>query len=165
MTEQYYADLFVVNGKGCVIMGHGKSRAIRRFTGEDTKELSTDMVKFERVDSKLIAMGAMMDIAEAMGHTVDTFIQEKTDVDYFIYMKSAEQTTSKDVIEVSKEEFCELADFNATFPCQFPHIKISIDNRRKEFASLLENANVKCITVPWCDTMEEKGALVAAYIK
>lgn len=165
MTEQYYADLFEINGKGCVIMGHGKTRAIRRHTGEETKELSTDMTKFDVVDGELVAMGALHDMAMAAGLVKETFVQPKIKVDYFIYMRDVEETTVKEITEVSKEEFCKLAEFNATFPCQFPNIRIGADDRRKEFAELLENADVKCIAVPWCDTMEEKGVLVAAYVK
>lgn len=32
MTGIYYADLFVINGKGCVVMGCGKSQTCRSYT-------------------------------------------------------------------------------------------------------------------------------------
>ena len=47
MTGIYYADLFVINGKGCVVMGCGKSQTCRSYTGETTKEVMTDSLRFD----------------------------------------------------------------------------------------------------------------------
>lgn len=54
MTGIYYADLFKINGRGCLIMGFGKSKTCRNHTGEDTVEICSDSIRLENQDNKLI---------------------------------------------------------------------------------------------------------------
>lgn len=162
MTEIFYADLFLINGKGCVIMGHGKSKTCRYYTGTETKEISSDMVAFEVVNGELQAINGISLMAAKFGLKGKSE-ETGTKVDYFIYMMDEEKTSANNVVSLSKEQFCEFADHNITFAAMTEGR--SLDDARKEFVSVIENADVKYIAVPWCDSMEEKGALVAANVK
>lgn len=84
MTGIYYADLFVINGKGCVVMGCGKSQTCRSYTGETTKEVMTDSLRFDVEGNSLVAYGdAGMGLLP-----FDSQRCPKIFVDYFIYMQA-----------------------------------------------------------------------------
>lgn len=155
MTELYYSDLFIINGKGCVIMGHGKSKTCRNFTGSDTVELMTDSLRFDCDGNILIAYGDA-----AMGYyPLDPAKAPHTIVDYFIYMQDESETTDNKISSITADEFCNLADFNITFQA------IDTNSRREEFTRLIEGKQINYISVPWCKDMETKGALISEYIK
>ena len=142
MTGIYYADLFVINGKGCVVMGCGKSQTCRRYTGETTKEVMTDSLRFDVEGNSLVAYGdAGMGLLP-----FDSQRCPKIFVDYFIYMQAKDETGFREIQEISNNEFCEMADFN-------------------EFKDLLADRDLKFISVPWGDSMETKGAMIKAYVK
>lgn len=155
MTGIYYGDLFVINGKGCVVMGHGKSKTCRNFTGESTKEVMTDSLRLDAEGNNLVAYGdAGMGIMP-----FDPQRCPKMSVDYFIYMQDEDETSSGEIQEVTVDEFCELADINITYGVY------DEDERRVEFNGLISDKEVKFISVPWGDSMETKGAMVSAYIR
>ena len=155
MTGIYYGDLFVINGKGCVVMGHGKSKTCRNYTGETTKEIMVDSLRFDVEGNSLVAYGDA-------GMGIFPFDHQKCPrmlVDYFIYMQAEEETDFNTIQEVSNNEFCEIADFNITFGIS------DVEKRQAEFKDLLVGKNLKFISVPWGDSMETKGAMISAFVK
>lgn len=154
ITGIYYADLFEINGKGCVIMGHGKSKTCRNHTGSTTKEIMTDSIRFSKNGRELTAYGDA-----AMGFIpFNPSKHPSTKVDYMVYMYDEDETKGTSVKKISKRKFRNLADFNVTMGT------LDMREREKEFAKLLKGTDVICLAVPWCKTMEQKGALVAAAI-
>ncbi len=155
MTGIYYGDLFVINGKGCVVMGHGKSKTCRNHTGETTKEVMTDSLRFEVEGNRLVAYGdAGMGI-----FPFDPQRCPKMYVDYFIYMQTEGETNVRQIQKISNNEFCKIADFNITYGV------LDEEERRAEFSNLLVDGELKFISVPWGDSMETKGAMISAYVK
>lgn len=155
MTGIYYADLFVINGKGCVVMGCGKSQTCRSYTGETTKEVMTDSLRFDVEGNSLVAYGdAGMGLLP-----FDSQRCPKIFVDYFIYMQAKDETGFREIQEISNNEFCEMADFNIIFNI------CNEEERRAEFKDLLADRDLKFISVPWGDSMETKGAMIKAYVK
>lgn len=155
MTGIYYGDLFVINGKGCVVMGHGKSKTCRSYTGETTKEIMTDSLRFDVEDNRLVAYGdAGMGI-----FPFDPQRCPKIFVDYFIYMQAEAETGFKEIQEIANNEFCKMADFNITYGV------LDEEKRLAEFNDLLADRDLKFISVPWGDSMETKGAMISAYVK
>lgn len=155
MTGIYYGDLFSINGKGCVVMGCGKSKTCRYYTGKATKEIMTDSLRFEVEDNRLVAYGdAGMGIVP-----FDSQNSPRMVVDYFIYMQASGETDDKEIQEISSKEFCKMADFNITYGVY------DKEKRRAEFNELLAGKAVKFISVPWGDSMETKGAMIMEYVK
>lgn len=155
MTGIYYGDLFVINEKGCVVMGHGKSKTCRNYTGETTKEIMTDSLRFNVEGNRLVAYGdAGMGILPFDPHRCPKIL-----VDYFIYMQAEDETGFREIQEISNNEFCEIADFNITYGVR------DEEERRAEFSDLLAGRELKFISVPWGDSMETKGAMISAYVK
>lgn len=155
LEDPYYADLFVINGKGCLVTGHGKSKTCRNYTGESTKEICTDCIRLNIEEDCLVGYGD-----PAMGMCpIDFENTQSTHIQYLLYMQTADDTTDKFIKEITKEEFCKAAAFNITYAANNPN------ERQQRFKALLDRADVTCITVPWCDNMEEKGLLIKEYIK
>jgi hypothetical protein len=160
MTDVYYADLFIINGKGCVIMGHGKSVVCRNHTDESTEEISSDFVCFDiNKDGRLCALSGYVCMIAPL--SVNRASEESIPVDYFIYMRD-ERTAGaySEVQELTADEFRNIADFNITFGVQ------GVKERRREFIELISSSpDIKYIAVPWCESVEEKGTLLFNYLK
>lgn len=154
MTGIYYADLFEINGFGCLIMGCGKSKACRRYTGDSTKEIMTDFVRLEYSNKKLWGYGDV-----TMGILPSPHLTNGIEIKYLIYMDSEEETRNCNIIQISKERFCTIARFNIVFGC------CDVSSREDEFQLLIEDTEVKCIEVPWCESIMIKGMLIKKFIK
>ena len=158
MTETYYSDLFVINNKGCLIMGSGKSQTCRYFTGKSTIEICTDSIRLEVIGRELVGYGDP-------GMGLFPFNKEhslNTPIHYLVRMLNEDETKQlkcSEIIEVDKKKYADLCDFNITFAV------MDANKRRKEFWSLIKNVDVTCILVPWCIDMETKGKLISAFIK
>lgn len=157
MTGVYYSDLFVINGNGCLVMGYGKSKTCRNYTGEDTIEICSDSIRLENQDNELFgyadpAMGFFPSIKEKA---------KSTKIKYLIRMLDEDETKKMKctaVMEIDKRQYSLLCDFNITY---------GVDNeqeRREEFNQLIANVNLVCILVPWCTNIETKGELIRNYI-
>lgn len=154
MTGIYYSDLFVINGKGCLVMGSGKSDVCRNYTGSNTKMVGLDSIRLEADGVKLFGY---YDV------TMGFIPQDKSkmcscEINYLIRMLSSQETTDNKIKEISKNEFIEISAFNILYNA------IDGKSRIKEFEQLIEKANLVCITVPWCETCEEKGKLISRFI-
>lgn len=157
MTDVYYADLFNINSKGCLIMGFGKSRTCRNYTGQSTKEISTDFVCFEKSNNDLIGYSGYALMARRP-------INPKTDphitINYILRMLNKEETEQlgiQQITSVDLDTIVKMCEFNVNFN--------QACDRTDEFRSLISNSNIKFLLVPWCDSMEIKGKLISNYIK
>lgn len=154
MTGVYYADLFEINGVGCLVMGCGKSDACTNYTGESTKEIWLDSIRLEYSDGKLWGY-----VDPFMGFLPPVKITDGIEIKYLIYMDSEEETQNSNIISISKDKFCMIAKSNIIYACT------DIASRENEFKELIECSAVECIEVPWCDRIETKGELIKNYIK
>lgn len=80
------------------------------------------------------------------------------EINYLIRMLSSQETTDNKIKVISKREFIEMSIFNIVYGVLDGKLRI------KEFAQLVEKANLVCITVPWCETREGKGQLISKFI-
>lgn len=154
MTGIYYADLFEINGYGCVIMGHGKTKVCRYYIKNKTEEIAADSIRFNIENSQLwayadIGMGIFPFNAETSKHI---------EVKYLIYMDDENENHCDYIKEISKDEFCNKANFNITYAAS------DMTAREEEFKLLIKDVDIKCIEVPWCDTVEIRGSLIRNYI-
>lgn len=159
MTGIYYSDLFVINNKGCLIMGYGKSKTCRNFTGETTKEICSDSIRLEKTeDGKLIgyadpSMGFFPFNRDGAPHE---------SICYLIRMLSEEETKQRKcntITKIEKSEWVKLSDFNITFNVS------NEKERREEFWLLIKDVELSCILVPWCEDMQTKGKMISEFIK
>ncbi len=154
LEDPYYADLFIINKQGCLVMGHGKSKTCRHYTGKETLEICSDCVRLTTKGKQLVGYGD-----PAMGmYPMDFKKLQPTYIQYLIYMQAENETTGTTIKEISKGDFCNIAAFNITFTSD------DYKKRMEKFKKLIEGTEVTCITVPWSNTMEEKGRLIKNYI-
>lgn len=154
MTGIYYADLFVINGVGCIIMGYGKTKACMSITGDSTKMIMMDSIRLDYRNGKLWGCAdALMGVFNVS--QPNDFIE----IQYFVYMESEEETVSNNIELISKSMFCEKARSNIICGCE------DTKAREAEFCKLLNCSPVSCIEVPWCADHETKGKLLKGFIK
>ncbi|MDE5539480.1 MAG: hypothetical protein K2J20_03230 [Bacilli bacterium] len=159
MTGIYYSDLFVINDKGCLIMGYGKSKTCRNFTGNTTKEICSDSIRLEKTeDRKLFGYAD-----PGMGNFPFNKDREPhVSICYLIRMLNEEETKQlkcNNIIKIEKNEWIKLSDFNITFGVY------NEKERREEFRLLIKDIELSCILVPWCKDMQTKGKMISDYIK
>lgn len=158
MTGIYYSNLFIINNKGCLIMGYGKSQTCRSFTGDSTKEICSDSIRLEKEDRELIGYAD-----PGMGILpFNKNMASSTHISYLIRMLSEEETKQLkcfDIIEIEKDRWAKLSDFNIAFGVE------NENERREEFLLLIGEVQLICILVPWCKDMQTKGKLISNYIK
>ena len=158
MTSTYYCDLFEINGKGCVVMGSGKSVACRDYTGETTKEIMKDYALFNIEDGRFIAYE---DLSFCGNFPLNIEKCTRMPVDYFLWMQFEDEESVDSIKEVSPTDFCEIARFNILFGVA----ETDMDARFEEFKNMITaDDHIKCIIVPWCQTVEQKGKLISDYI-
>lgn len=158
MTGIYYSDLFIINGSGCLVMGFGKSRTCRNYTGENTVEICTDSIRLEKHNNELFGYADL---------TIGLLPFEKgkaqnTKIKYLIRMldeKETDEMKCTAITEIDKNQYSLLCDFNITFGIR------NAQERREEFKNLINNVELICILVPWCIDMESKGKMIRDYIK
>lgn len=159
MTGTYYCDLFKINGKGCVVMGSGKSMACAMYTGQSTQDIMRDFARFDIENGKLYAYGDL-----TIGGAIDFDMSKapKIKIDYFIWMQFEYEPMVDGVKEITRKEFRTVADFNVIFGVSDD----TIEDRRIEFGELIsQDEHLRFIKVPWCETVEQKGKLISEYIK
>lgn len=154
MTGIYYSDLFIINGKGCLVMGSGKSRVCRNFTGSNTQLVGLDSIRLEVNKDKLFGYSdATMGMIKLKKSEMPN-----CEINYLIHMLDPKKTTSNKIKEISKDEFIKISKFNISYGANNDKLRV------KEFQQLIEKINLICITVPWCETGEERGQLISKFI-
>lgn len=157
MTNVYYADLFIINGQGCLVMGFGKSLTCRKYTGELTKEISSDFVCFEKCDNSLIGYSGYGMLAH---RPVDPETDQHTVIKYILRMldeTETEQLGIKEVTSVDLDTIVEMCEFNVNFAQDC--------DRTNEFKKLISNTDISFLLIPWCNSMETKGNKISRFVK
>jgi len=151
MTGIYYADLFKINGKGCMITRSGKSKTCRNYTGDETEEIGIDTIRLEKND------GLLYGISDPTMGFLPLEDPNFIELSYFVHMLDADETKEYKIIipkEISLKEFINLAIGNILFGVS------DEASRLEEFVEITKNLKVKCIMVPWCESMKQKGKLI-----
>lgn len=161
----FYGDIFMINNKGCLVMGHGKSDVCKKYTGENTDEIALDFACITEENDELYGHFEM----EVRHKDVKEPIEDRKKLDYFIRMLSEDETIKRfknykrEIVEISVEDFIDLCEFNITFTMQ-GFMPDSDYSKKIFFTELVGNKKIRCIVVPWCNTVEEKGKLIKDYI-
>jgi hypothetical protein len=154
MTGIYYADLFMINGVGCIIMGYGKTKACMSIVGDTTKMIMLDSIRLDYKDGILWGYGDA-----SMGILPKDKLSPPIEVKYFVYMESEEETNNNHINMTSINMFCEKAKLNIIMGCD------DIKARETEFRDLIKRSSALCVEVPWCVDHATKGRLLKAFIK
>lgn len=140
--DHIYADLYIINGKVCLITGTGKSDACKAIS---EKNLAYDNVAFRKGDCGL---------ACRFKYTNDApFLT----VDYCIHMDendSEETTDLEDIVEVDRYHYIQKAQWNITYHgVPLP-----------SFYHALKNSNCKMVIVPYTNSLEKKTDILRDYL-
>ncbi len=158
MTGVYYADIFEINDKGCIIMGYGKSKTCRKYTGESTVEITNDMACFEKSNNDLLGYsgyGLMMP-----PYSIDKQSAPHTIISYILRMLDEEETNKMNINQITSVNIDTIIEM-----CQFNINYGQSSDRSTEFRNLIQSSNITFLLVPWCDSMETKGNIISNYIK
>ena len=157
MTGIYYADLFEINGKGCLVMGFGKSKTCRSYTGDSTVEITSDYTCFEKCNNDLIGYSGY---SLLLKHQIDKQTDHNTVVKFILRMLNNEETKFlkiKDITSVDLDTIVKMCEFNINYD--------QPSDRSNEFRTLIQDSGISFLLVPWCDSMETKGNKIRNYIK
>lgn len=176
----YYADLFSINDKNWMIMGHGKSEAARIVNNKDsTKDFSRDSTAIA-IDGNTLKgrfdLGAInLDLEESKRDNLHKFHE----IHYIAYCLSENETKQVFKNKVSSIDECDL-ELMARGSTVFPYTGImakyifsneevdaleDITRRQHRFSEIVGQANdVKLVLVPFMPTVEEKAKLYSEYI-
>ncbi len=161
MKEIFYGDIFKVNGKGCLFFGHGKTKAGRVATNQNSdEEITLDFAELERVGDDVYGRFNMPEIPNLPSTNSNT---PSEILEVYLKCLSVEETNRLSVDsplqikEVNLEEFAKISNFNINFNKRESSIE--------KFISITKNSSVKrFLLVPWMDSHESKGKLIAAHI-
>lgn len=129
-----YADLFVINGKVCLITGCGKSKACKAISDD---EGVYDFVGFRRGENGLECKSEY----DGLYHTVD----------YCVYMN---EENFDEIHEINDYEYIQKSRENIE----------ALGTSAFEFYSLIKESDCKLIDVPYTTTLEQKSKLLKDYI-
>ncbi len=166
----FYSDMWMISGKGCLIMGSGKSRCCRPISDQ---EVGQDSICLTRVNN------------EIFGHFEPTIFPVQIEpnpkkIDYIVRCLSEEETENyfnQKKLEchfVKYEEIFNLCLFNITFVTNFASqfLGDTFDEyadpkeRIKRFYNLTSDIkDIKCIIIPWMPSLEEKSQIFKSFIK
>lgn len=158
MTKCYYGDAFVINGKGLVVFGKGKTKVIsnRIILKEDENNyrICNDSICFEEKDGELYVIPDPL-----QGHSFDLNIpkpkiEDGHVVNFMFYHNSPDE--SKVLKSLTVDDFVHVSEFNINFPIDGNG---SID-RVEEMLNLLKGKKIKLFSIPWCDTEDERAKII-----
>lgn len=159
MKEIFYGDIFRVNGKGCLFFGHGKTKAGRVAINQNSNdEISLDFAELERDGDDVYGRFNMPEIPNLPTASPSVALE--------VYLKCLSEEETKQlyansplqIIEVNLEQFTKISNFNINF------IKPNSSCTSK-FVSITNGSSVnRFLLVPWMDSHELKGQLIAANI-
>lgn len=162
----FYGDLFLINKKGCLVFGSGKTKACRVASGNDDKnEIALDMVCITNDNNVVYGHNEF----EFRAETVPDPIKDKVPLHYFIRMLNEEETKSLfgtnplTIKKISYSDFVKLSKFNITY--DFPPLTAqAAQNKINHFQDLTQGGNVETIIVPWFSNHQVKGQEIKNYI-
>jgi hypothetical protein len=159
----FYGDIFVINQIGALVFGHGKSKVCGNLTGQNTERIALDMACLTEECGKLYGHFEM----DLRAQAIPDPIKDKVEIKHFLRMLSEEETKLNNVkkpIEISVDNFIDMCEFNITFSISEVFVPVKNDYKMNVFRDLIDGKILKCYVIPWCDTPEERGNLIKAYV-
>ncbi|QTP14788.1 hypothetical protein [Serratia symbiotica] len=172
----YYADVHIINGKGCFFTGSGKSECGRLASSNPEKSIY-DSVGLTRIGQELFAYYDPIMIPAMNKKFPDTNSLIK--IENFIFCFTDQSTESifkdnkKEILECGSNEFVQISKFNICLtadPLGLIKGKLGDDeyydlideNKRGfRFIETIDGViNAKYIGLPWMDSIEEKAKLL-----
>lgn len=164
MKEVFYGDIFVINGKGCLLFGSGKTKAGREASLDDEKnEIALDFACIERVGQTVYGSFDLPSSFPRIGMNPNP---NTTRVELTVFIRFLNQDETNhyykngilQIREISYDDFINLSEFNICF--NLGNIGLEI------FRELTHNSNVdKFLIVPWMDSHQTKGDMLRNYIQ
>jgi hypothetical protein len=174
----FYADAFVIEGRGCLVMGHGKTEMCR---------LATDKVRDVEIGPDhicLIREGDCLYAQFEMIQTCDAYVPTPHPVHHMIRCLSDAETARafgpgpRSLSLTDYDEFVRLCHFNITYnpdllgalrsemgPVRYGEFA-SPARRVERFRALTSGVpGMRFIVVPWMDSVEEKAKMLREYLR
>jgi hypothetical protein len=175
----YYADMFIINGKGTLVMGHGKSdcswkasnMAPKSRVGEDFIGLTTlgnDL--YGSLEQFMVSPGY-----KSYPHKIEVWLYCMSEED----TKNNFRTDPPTVLFGDVEKLFQVCRFNISYTGEHIHPLmqefmnqmdykqfVSEDARGHRFINLVGHfkEKVKCVLVPWMPTADDRVALIRKYV-
>jgi len=172
----FYSDMFKINNRGCLFMGHGKSDCARIASNNSSmNEIGQDTICLSRVGNELF--GHL-----EMSHVPPTFKPNPKKIEVFVRCLSEEETQktfNKDslgILFANENSFFQACHFNITFTVDPLHtISQSLGSRYGEYADYEQRGirfkklisdlpDVEYLVLPWMPTVVEKATLLKTYV-
>ena len=162
MTKCYYGDAFVINGKGLVVFGCGKTRVItdKVILKEDKNNyrICNDSICFDECDGKLYVVPDPLQGFSAKFNLPEPNIKDGHVVDYMFYLNFPEE--QKKVRELDIDKFVQVSEFNINYP-MFGNNNL---DRTNEMKNLIKNKKIRLFSIPWCDTDDERARIIKSIL-
>lgn len=169
MEHTFYGDIFIINNKGCLFMGSGKSKAGRTAADENREnEVTCDFAGIFKSNNIIYGHFSVPNDVKSepmFENIIAKAKNNKVAVEYVFYCLDSEMTnavyrdaTKFDLIEVSRNKFIDVAQGHISFT------STDTIDALLEFKTITENSNLRYFFVPWCISHEEKGNLIKNYI-
>lgn len=155
----YYGDIFKICNQGCLIFGHGKTKACRKCIEFDEDEIALDFACLTSDDKNIYGH---FDIG-MMAEGVEDSINERIPIKFLLRMLSEEETVSFSIdapVMIELDTFVTLCEFNINY-----QVKQTIEDRKERFKKLTKNKKLYCYLVPYCTTVEHKAKFVKDLVR
>lgn len=174
----FYADAFVIEGRGCLIMGHGKTKMGQLATDNvRDDEIGPDEICLIREGDRLYAQFEMVQLP-------DSYVPTPHHIHHMIRCLSEAETAQiftshpRKLFLTDYEKFVQLCQFNITFQADLMgalRSKMGTE-RYEEYASPSKRVErfraltsgipgMQFIVVPWVDSVEEKAKMLREHLR
>lgn len=169
----FYSDMFIVNGKGCLIMGHGKSHCGRLASNHN--EVGQDHICLSRDNEHLYGHFEMT-------HMPPSFSPKPQKIVTLVRCLSKVETENmfgdneREVMFANQNNFFQSCKFNICFTVDplgmlqrelgERYLEYSNDDHRgnRFFNLISNNENLKYVVLPWMNDINEKAKMLKAYV-
>lgn len=155
----FYGDIFLINKKGCLIFGYGKSKASREASGNlDENDISRDFAMLAREANNDI-YGWFEPSFAPIELINPNFVPNKVQIEYMLIYLDEEETGkyySNSTLEIKN------IDYNTFLTLSKGNIEMG--NGLKAFKQVTLNANVVYKMVPYMQNFNDKIYLLKTQI-
>ena len=172
IMDIYYSDMFLINGKGCLVIGHGKSDCAQIASDKNREnEVGQDSICLSRKGDDLYGhfeMSHIPDSFEPKPHKINTFVR-------CLSKEETEQTFNGRKLEIllaEHDSFFQSCRFNITFTVDpMGLLRKSLGERYAEYVDQDQRGHcfyditrglkdIKYLVLPWMPSVEEKSELL-----
>ena len=165
MEHVFYGDIFIIAQNGCLIMGHGKTKA-GRIAAEriEDNEISLDFAHlFNNDEGAVIGKFSLpIDLQQMLNERgIKSKECPKIALNFALYCLDSDGTTGlfpeatkAELLEIDKAKFADIASWHIDFT-----------DGIVAFDKIMPNFGLRYFLVPWCSSHEEKGILIRNSIK